>query len=90
VQATLDRMGLDANRKVTVLQTDVACSLVEARIGIAIIDQFTASVGRWPGVVFRPLEQEIALTPCVAHSVFETPNRYAQRFMRILEAVAAD
>ncbi len=89
VQATLDRLGLHAARKVTELQTDVACSLVEARIGAAIIDQFTAAVGRWPGVVFRPLVQEMALTPCIAHSVFETPNRYAQRFIRILADTAA-
>jgi DNA-binding transcriptional LysR family regulator len=84
VEAMLERSGIDVACKVTILQTEDACSLVEANVGVAIVDQFTASGGHWPGLVIRPLVQEIPLTPSIVHSVFTPLSRHAQRFISIL------
>jgi DNA-binding transcriptional LysR family regulator len=88
VSAAFRDAGLELRSRIDVFQTDVACSLVRAGAGIAIVDEFTASAGAWPDLVLRPLAEAIALTPCIVRSAFDTHSTHADKFVEILRAEA--
>jgi DNA-binding transcriptional LysR family regulator len=84
IRKAFEQEKLDFMVHTTVLQTESACSLVEAGLGPAIIDEYTAASDYWPNIVFRPLKEEILLTPCVVFSAFDEPSMLAQRFIEVL------
>ncbi|MCO5066597.1 MAG: LysR family transcriptional regulator [Rhizobiaceae bacterium] len=87
VESMFREQNLPIIRRATVLQTEAACALVEAGVGIAIVDPYTPWGNTWR-IEKRPLEQEIPLRPCIGYSIFENPNRNAQRFMNIIKSLS--
>jgi DNA-binding transcriptional LysR family regulator len=78
--------GLELRALINVFQTDVACSLVRAGAGIAIVDEYTACAGAWSDLILRPLSEPIILTPCIVRSAFESQATHADKFIEILRA----
>jgi DNA-binding transcriptional LysR family regulator len=86
VTAAFHDAGLELRSRIDVFQTDVACSLVRAGAGIAIVDEYTASAGAWSDLVLRPLTQAITLTPCIVRSAFDREGNHADKFVEILRS----
>jgi DNA-binding transcriptional LysR family regulator len=84
VRTAFEAAGLDFNSRIHIHQTEVACSLVRAGMGVAIVDEFTVANGAWVGLQVRPLEQDILLKPSIARSVFDRQGTHAEKFVEIL------
>ncbi|GAA4325234.1 LysR family transcriptional regulator [Pigmentiphaga soli] len=70
-----------------VLQTEIACSLARAGVGVAIVDEYTIGGGPWKGVQVRPLAEEILLTPSIARTMFDRRGTHADKFIEILTSL---
>jgi DNA-binding transcriptional LysR family regulator len=84
VAAAFDAAGVPLTRPITILQTEIACSLVRAGVGTGIVDEYTARGGVWPGLQIRPLREEIPLVPSIIRSVFGRPAVHVDKFIEIL------
>jgi DNA-binding transcriptional LysR family regulator len=71
--------------RVEVQQVNVACSLVEAGLGIALVDEQSVSDGAWPKLVTRPVEPVIAAPVHVFWRTYEPLSRVAQAFIETLK-----
>lgn len=72
---------------VEVQQIHVACALVQAGAGIALLDEITALGPVWTNVVFRPVEPTAYTPISIVHGMYEPLSRLAQRFIETLESV---
>jgi DNA-binding transcriptional LysR family regulator len=88
VGAAFRKAGVTPASRIHVHQTDVACSLVRSGAGIAIADQFTMDGIGWPELRTLALAEEIALTPSIVRSVFDTGNTHADKFVEVLKLQA--
>jgi DNA-binding transcriptional LysR family regulator len=86
IESAFAAAGVKPSPRIHVLQTEIACSLVRAGAGVAIVDQYTAAGGPWSGVVVKPLAQEIPLAPSIARTVFDRLGTHADKFIEILTA----
>ncbi|AUT45434.1 LysR substrate-binding domain-containing protein [Achromobacter sp. AONIH1] len=84
VAAAFQRAGVSWSAAVDIMRAEVACALVRAGAGVAIVDQFSVGGQGWPGVVARPLRESIPLSLSLARSRFERPSRQVQRFVRLI------
>lgn len=75
------------NATVEVQQIHVACALVQAGVGIALVDEITAKGPVWSKVVFRSLLPTITTPVSIVHGMYEPLSRLAQVFIETLEAV---
>ena len=62
VAAAFQRAGVSWSAAVDIMRAEVACALVRAGAGVAIVDQFSVGGQGWPGVVARPLRESIPLS----------------------------
>jgi DNA-binding transcriptional LysR family regulator len=86
VSGAFKAAGLELTSRVNILQTEVACSLVRAGVGAAIVDEFTVGGSGWNGLQSRPLTQEIPLAPSIARSIFDRHGTHADKFIEILRS----
>ncbi|MGU7772572.1 LysR family transcriptional regulator [Burkholderia sp. MR1-5-21] len=84
VGAAFRKAGVTRLSRIDVHQTDVACSLVRAGAGIALVDQFTVEDIGWPDLQVLPLSEDITLTPSIVRSVFDTRATHADKFIELL------
>ncbi len=84
VESAFTEAGFTPAPRIHVLQTEIACSLVRAGAGLAIVDEYTAAGGPWSGIVVKPLAHEIPLAPSIARTVFERHGTHADKFIEIL------
>lgn len=84
VSAAFDKAGISLQASIYIHHTDVACSLVRAGAGVAMVDQFTADSMGWPDIQVLPLAENIALNPCVVRSAFDTGKSHAAKFIELL------
>lgn len=84
IETTFANLGVELAPRIHVMQTEIACSLVRAGAGVAIVDEYTAAGGPWTGVAVRPLEDEIQLAPSIARTVFDRHGTHAEKFIEIL------
>lgn len=73
--------------RIEVQQVHVACALVEAGLGIALVDEQTVAHGTWQRLVTRPVEPAIGAPVHVFHRIYEPLSRTAQAFIGILRAL---
>jgi DNA-binding transcriptional LysR family regulator len=73
--------------KTEVQQAHVACALVQAGVGIALIDELTIGGPAWSNMVVRPVEPAVAAPVSVIHAVLEPLSRTAQAFIATLETL---
>lgn len=76
--------------RVDIHQTDVACALVRAGAGIAMVDEYTVAGLGWDDLQALPLAEEIPLTPSVVRSRFDNGASHADKFVSVLRQQSAD
>lgn len=89
VAEAFERCGLSVDVRCTVFETQVACSLVRAGVGLAVVDEYTVRGGLWPGLTIRPLAEALPLRPSFVHALTEGLGVNAQRFLALLTKAAA-
>jgi DNA-binding transcriptional LysR family regulator len=82
--------GLSLRPKVDAQQVHVACSLVQQGVGLALIDEITATGPVWTQVVTRPLEVVIDIPVHIQRSAFEPLSRLGHAFVETMEGMKAD
>ena len=82
--------GLEVRPKVEAQQVHVACALVQAGVGLALIDQMTAAGPVWTRVVIRPLHVAVETPVHILHPALEPMSRLCHAFSETLEAMKAD
>jgi DNA-binding transcriptional LysR family regulator len=65
----------------------LASALVNAGVGVALIDAMSVRTSVWPGVVSIPLEPRQSSTVCAVHSGIEAPSRHVRSFIEELRDV---
>lgn len=84
VAAAFDNARIPLQASIYIHQTDMACSLVRAGAGVAMVDQFTAEGMAWPDIQVLPLIEDIPLYPSVVRSAFDTGKSHADKFAELL------
>jgi len=87
VRKLLDDADMILRPVVEVQQIHVACALVQAGVGIALIDEITANGPIWTRVVFRPIEPTGKTPISIVHGMYEPLSRLAQSFIATLESM---
>lgn len=86
VSAAFRKAGVIRHAQIDIHQTDVACSLVRAGAGVAVVDPFTVDGLACDDLLVLPLAEEILLTPSVVRSVFDLRKSHADKFVDVLGA----
>jgi DNA-binding transcriptional LysR family regulator len=60
---------------------NVAASLVEAGLGVAVVDELTGSSEHFSKLIVRPFKPRIGITVSVVHAKDKTLSRLAQIFL---------
>jgi len=84
VSAAFQKANVEMRAAVYIHQTDIACSLVRTRAGVAMIDEFTAQSMAWPDIQVLPLAENIPLNPSIVRSAFDTGKSHAEKFVDLL------
>lgn len=84
VAAAFDKAQISLQACIYIHHTDMACSLVRAGAGVAMVDQFTAEGMAWPDIQVLPLVDDIPLAPSIVRSVFDTGKTHASKFIELL------
>ncbi|WP_087724341.1 LysR family transcriptional regulator [Pandoraea sp. PE-S2T-3] len=74
---------------VEVQQAHVACALVQASAGVALVDEMTVKGPVWTDVVTVPIVDTVNVPVNVFHLQLEPMSRLAQEFVRVLRALDA-
>ncbi|WP_256252418.1 LysR substrate-binding domain-containing protein, partial [Burkholderia ubonensis] len=82
--------GLVPQVKIEVQQAHVACALVQAGTGIALIDELTVAGPVWPQMVVKPVAPTIGAPVSVLHPVLAPLSRLAHEFIDTLRALSVD
>ena len=84
VRAAFRKADVLLQTRINIHQTEMACSLVRAGAGVAMVDEFTVEGLAWPDLRVLPLAEEIRLTPSVVRSVFDARPTHADKFLDVL------
>lgn len=76
--------GLTARPRTVVTQLHVACALVQAGAGVALIDELTATGPVWTQIQVRPIKPRLAVPVSILHGTFAPLSRMAQAFIDTL------
>lgn len=71
---------------VEVRLTHIACAMVQAGAGIAIVDEIAVAGRVWPDVVVRPVLPRTTMPLHMLHSNVEPVSQVARDFMRIVQS----
>lgn len=82
--SAFEQAGLPCRVCADVTNSLQACALINAGVGVALIDEFTARNMSWPNVVTRPLKEKISLRTSIVHSRNRTPGPLAKQFIALL------
>ena len=82
--SAFEQAGLPCRVCADVTSSLQACALINAGVGVALIDEFTARNMSWPNVVTRPLKEKISLRTSIVHSRNRTPGPLAKQFIALL------
>ena len=82
-----EQAGLPCNMCADVPWSQLACALVNAGVGIAVVDEFTVMQNTMPDVVIVPLQERIPLNISAVYASNREPSRIAQQFISELRGV---
>jgi DNA-binding transcriptional LysR family regulator len=82
--SAFEQAGLPCRVCADVTNSLQACALVDAGVGVALVDEFTARNLSWLNVVTRPLKEKISLRTIIVHSRNRPPGPLAKRFIALL------
>lgn len=78
------RQGLSFEMAIKARFGTTVCALVQAGLGIAVIDQFTVAHGAMQGIVAIPIAEPTQFQTYVAVKKDKAPSLYAETFVRLL------
>ena len=84
VSAAFHKAGVSIRSRIGINQTDIACALVRAGAGIAVVDEFTVEGLAWEDLRVVPLSESIRLTPSIVRSKFDNGRTHADKFVEVL------
>ncbi|WP_329957636.1 LysR family transcriptional regulator [Bordetella petrii] len=90
VQTAFEQAGLPCRMCADVPWSNLACALVNAGAGIAIVDEFTVMGNLWPGVRVVPLAEEIPLHISAVHLAHRPLSRLGTQFLADLRVVVGE
>lgn len=64
-----------------------ACGMVSGGLGITVCDPFTASYSKYPGLTFRPLDQDIPFEVSMVFPGHQQRSKLASDFMQVMEGI---
>ncbi|EHP42834.1 LysR family transcriptional regulator [Cupriavidus basilensis OR16] len=73
--------------RIEVQQAHVACSMVQAGVGVALVDEITMKGPIWSGVVARPITPEVHAPINVFRLELQPLSRLAQEFIAVLKSL---
>ncbi|ARP76868.1 LysR family transcriptional regulator [Bordetella genomosp. 6] len=73
--------------RIEVQQAHVACAMVQAGAGVALVDEMTVKGPIWSGVVAIPVAEQVSAPVNVFHVQLEPLSRLAQEFIRVLRSL---
>ncbi|SFC77553.1 DNA-binding transcriptional regulator, LysR family [Polaromonas sp. OV174] len=73
--------------KIEVQQAHVACAMVQAGVGVALVDEITVRGPIWSNVVVVPVDASVSAPINVFHVMLEPQSRLAQEFIALLETL---
>lgn len=89
VSAAFRKAGVPFQPHVDIYQTDVACSMVRAGVGIALVDQFTLDGLDMSGLRILPLREKIGLAPSVVRSRLSIRQGHGDKMVEVLRRLHA-
>ena len=84
-QAALDAL----NTGLTLRLTHIACAMVQAGAGIAIVDELAVAGRVWPDVVVRPINPRTTMPLHMLHSNVVPVSQLAHDFMEVVISTAS-
>lgn len=87
--AAFDQAGLTWRPLIEIERAELACAMVSAGAGIAIVDEFSVRGSGWPNIVIRPLAEIIPLTLTIVRSRFDPPSQQVRQFIQHLKTYYA-
>ncbi|MGZ9981189.1 LysR family transcriptional regulator [Bordetella bronchiseptica] len=90
VQSAFEQAGLPCRMCADVPWSQLACALVNAGAGIAIVDEFTVMKNIWPEIAIVPLAEDIPLHISAVHANNRPLSRIAAEFIPHLRDVLAE
>nr|WP_248293399.1 LysR family transcriptional regulator [Achromobacter sp. Bel] len=90
VLGAFEQAGLPCRMCADVPWSQLACALVNAGVGIAIVDEFTVMQNTMPDVVIVPLQERIPLNISAVYASNREPSQIALRFIDELRGVLAE
>ncbi|EBM5322666.1 LysR family transcriptional regulator [Salmonella enterica] len=88
VRQLFDSIRFNPRPRIEVQQVHVACALVEAGQGIALVDEQSVSAHAWPNLITRPIEPVINAPVNVFWRYYDPLSRTAQNFVDILKKMS--
>lgn len=90
VLGAFEQAGLPCRMCADVPWSQLACALVNAGVGIAIVDEFTVMQNTMPDVVIVPLVERIPLNISAVYASNREPSSIALAFIKELRGVLAE
>ncbi|WP_245951577.1 LysR family transcriptional regulator [Paracidovorax anthurii] len=84
IATALQKAGVTLDSRIDIHHMDVACALVRAGAGVAIVDEFTVEGLGCGDLRMLPLAEEIVLTPAVLRSTLCADRPYVKSFVAAL------
>jgi DNA-binding transcriptional LysR family regulator len=73
--------------RVEVQQAHVACAMVQAGVGVALVDELTIRQSSWPNVVAIPVAPMVHAPIHAFHLQLQPMSRVAQEFVKVLRSL---
>ena len=90
VRQLFSSAGLSVRPRVEAQQVHVACALVQAGVGLALIDEITAAGPVWTRVTVRPLQVTVETPVHILHGALEPVSRLGHAFIETLESMKGE
>ncbi len=90
VHAAFEASGEVVNWAIETRYCNTACSLVDAGVGIALVDEYVLNTGSYPNTVARPFLPKIPLTAYALYSKGRPMSALATEFVKQLELSVAN
>ncbi|MBB5213877.1 LysR substrate-binding domain-containing protein [Parapusillimonas granuli] len=88
--SAMDSQGLQYRISADVPWSQQACALVNADMGVALIDEFTAAQNIWPNVRIVPLKERIPLQVNIIHARERKLSEAADTFIQLARSRASE
>ncbi|EJF72177.1 MULTISPECIES: LysR substrate-binding domain-containing protein [Pseudomonas] len=87
ITSAMEARGVAGVSSVETTAAHSACGMVSGGLGITVCDPFTASYSKYPGLTFRPLDQDIPFEVSMVFPGHQQRSKLASDFMQVMEGI---